>query len=159
MIEEMETKYIAMVNPGRWDAIEQDVTQYHINGNNRVCPHVLNRDPVASGLHKRVVGMGIIPALNHLMIEVGLGQHAGKVLHIFLMGLIGVGSQQTSHTVASQRRYDNQHEMHNPWQCPQRNYHCQHTHAKGHTGPSNQYQAGAEDPVEVGLHCEYCGGG
>jgi hypothetical protein len=100
MIEDMKTKCIAMVNPERQDAIEQDVTQYHINGNNRVHPHVLNRDLVASGLHEWVVGMGIIPMLNHLMVEVGLGQHAGKVLRKFLMGFIGVGSQQTFHTVA-----------------------------------------------------------
>jgi hypothetical protein len=100
MIEEMETKCIAMVNPGRQDAIEQDVTQYRINGNNRVRPHVFNRDLVSGGLHEWVVGMGVIPTLNHLMIEVGLGQHAGKVLHKFLMRLIGVWSQRMSHTVA-----------------------------------------------------------
>jgi hypothetical protein len=68
MVQEVESKGVTMVDPGGGNAIEQKVSQYRLDGDNRVCSHMFDLDRVAGGLYERVVGMDFIPTLNGLVV-------------------------------------------------------------------------------------------
>ena len=89
MVQEVEPKGITMVNLGRGNAIEQKMSQYYLNGNNGVHPHMFNLDVVTSDFYEWVIGMGFIPTLNGFMVQVGLGQYACNILHKLLTWFVG----------------------------------------------------------------------
>ena len=73
LVQEVEPEGVTMVGPGWGNVIEQKMSQYHLNGDNRVCPHMFNLEVVAGDFYEWVIGMGFIPMLNGFMVQVGLG--------------------------------------------------------------------------------------